>query len=179
MREAGPETLVLLDPNCRPAAIRDPSAYRGRLHDVIRRADVVKASEPDLAYLEPGSRPIDTARAWLGLGPAVVLLTHGRDGATVLTAEGETLVPATRAAVVDTIGAGDAFGAAWLASWLYLGLGRPDLGRLDMATEATRFASVIAARTCERAGAEPPSAARLDAEWCLAPLTTDASTMRE
>ena len=52
----------------------------------------------------------------LWLGPAVVLVTHGRDGATVLTAEGETVVPATRAAVIDTIGAGDAFGAAWLAA---------------------------------------------------------------
>jgi fructokinase len=80
VREAGPRTLVLLDPNCRPAAIGDPIVYRERLRDLMRRVDVVKASESDLAYLEPGRAPINTARLLLGLGPAVVLLTHGGDG---------------------------------------------------------------------------------------------------
>jgi len=30
------------------------------------------------------------------------------------------------------------------------------------------FAALVAARTCERAGAEPPRAAKVDAEWCFA-----------
>ncbi|MDQ6816363.1 MAG: PfkB family carbohydrate kinase, partial [Actinomycetota bacterium] len=179
VREAGPETLVLLDPNCRPAAIRDPIAYRDRLHEVIGRADVVKVSEDDLAYLEPGRGPIDTARALLELGPAVVLLTHGSEGATVLTGDGQATMPAVEADVLDTIGAGDAFGAAWLAAWLSDGLGRHDLRRLEVVTEAARFASVVAALTCERAGAEPPSAARVGAEWCFGPLTQTMSGIRE
>jgi fructokinase len=179
VREAGTGTLVLLDPNCRPSAICDPIAYRDRLGEVIRRADVVKASEHDLAYLEPDRAPIDSARALLELGPAVVLLTLGEEGATVLTADGEAVVPAAEADVIDTIGAGDAFGAAWLAAWLSDGLGRRDLGRLEAVTEAARFASVVAALTCERAGAEPPTAVRVGAEWCFGPPIPNVPAVQE
>jgi fructokinase len=168
VREAGDRTLVLLDPNCRPRAIRDPRAYRARLREVMRRCDVVKASEADLTYLAPGRVPLDTARSLLELGPSVVLVTHGRDGATVLTASGLAAVRPTRTDVIDTIGAGDAFGAAWLAAWLSDGLGRAELGNLEAATHAAQFASTVAALTCKRAGAEPPSAAKVGPEWCFA-----------
>ena len=177
VREAGPRTLVLLDPNCRPAAIRDPVAYRELLRDVMRRADVIKASESDLAYFEPSRAPLDTARCLLELGPEVVMLTHGGSGSTVLTKAGQVAVQAVRAQVIDTIGAGDAFGGAWLAAWLTEGLGRAELGNLGAATEAANFASAVAALTCERAGAEPPLAAKVGGEWCFAPLTPDASAI--
>ena len=48
----GVETLVMLDPNCRPRVIRDRSAYLDRLERILR-ADVVKVSIDDLAYLSP------------------------------------------------------------------------------------------------------------------------------
>ena len=70
--------------------------------------------------------------------------------------------------MVDTIGAGDAFGGGWLAAWIAGGLGRADLGDFDALLRTTRFAAQVAARTCEQAGAEPPYALRLDDEWCMA-----------
>jgi fructokinase len=168
VREADPETLILIDLNCRPSSVVDPTAYRQRLREVIQRADVVKASEEDLAYLEPDETPFETARGLLERGPTVLLLTQGSRGATVLTADGKAMIHAPRAEVVDTIGAGDAFGGAWLGAWVAEGLRRADLRHLDATVRAARFAAVVAARTCERAGAEPPYAARLDAEWCIA-----------
>jgi len=48
-------TLVMIDPNCRPGAITDRSAYRARLDRILRRADVVKVSIEDLSYLYPGA----------------------------------------------------------------------------------------------------------------------------
>ena len=169
VRETGPETIVALDLNCHPDAIRDPLGYRARLVGILRRADVVKASEADLGYLEPDRLPFQAARRLLEAGPSVVLLTQGPQGATVLTAEGEARIRPTQARVIDRIGAGDAFGAAWLAAWLSDGRGRGELGSLAAATEAARFASRVAALTCERAGADPPNAVRVGAEWCLAP----------
>jgi fructokinase len=168
VREAGPETLVLLDPNCRPGAVRDPVAYRARLHEVLARADVVKASEEDLVYLEPDQAPLQTAHGLLARGPAVVLLTHGSRGATVVGVCREAMVPPQPARVIDTIGAGDAFGAAWLASWIGDGLGRAELEDFDATVRAAEFAAVVAARTCERAGADPPTAVELNGEWCFA-----------
>jgi len=167
VRDAGPETLVLVDPNCRDGVVRRRTAHCDRLRDVMCLADVVKASEEDFAYLDPGRTPHQTARALLERGPAVVLLTNGSCDVTVLTARYEGLIEAPFVDVVDTVGAGDAFGAAWLGGWVADGLGRQDLGDFDAVVRTAEFASVVAARTCERAGAEPPRAAKVDAEWCL------------
>jgi fructokinase len=168
VREADAETLVLVDPNCRDGVTRARAVYCDRLRDILCLADVVKASEADLAYLDPDRTPEQTARALLERGPAVVLVTNGIRGASVLTASGEAVVEAPFVEVVDTIGAADAFGAAWLAAWVADGLGRHDLGDLDALLRTAEFAALVAARTCERAGAEPPRAARVETEWCFA-----------
>ena len=148
--------LVMVDPNCRPSVIRDASAYRERIRRVLGSADVVKVSDEDLAWLSPGVPAEDAARALLAQGPAVVLLTRGGDGATVLTASGETDIPAPPIELVDTIGAGDAFSGGWLAWWSEHGYGRAQLADPALLAEATRFAVRVAAETCARAGASPP-----------------------
>jgi fructokinase len=168
VREAGPETLVLVDPNCRDGVAHERSAYCDRLRDLMCLADVIKASEEEFAYLDPDRTPRQIARALLERGPAVVLLTNGSRGATVLTARYEDTVEAPWVDVVDTFGAGDAFGAAWLGGWIADGLGRQDLGDFEVVLRTAEFAALVAARTCQRAGAEPPRAARVDAEWCFA-----------
>jgi fructokinase len=155
VQELHGQALVMVDPNCRPAAITDAAAYRARLERVIARADVVKVSEEDLAWLGV------PARALLDQGPAAVLLTRGGDGAVALTARGETAVPAPPVDVVDTIGAGDAFSGGWLAWWSERGLGRDALADAGAVGDATRFACLVAARTCARAGASPPRRAEL------------------
>jgi fructokinase len=159
---------VLLDLNCRPEAIADEPAYRARLREVLHHADVIKASEEDLAYLEPDRVPLAAARDLLSLGPKVVLLTRGGRGAAVIAAVGEATVSAPAARVLDTIGAGDAFGAAWLGAWIAEGLCAGDLGRLDPVISAAQFAATVASRTCASAGAGPPYAVKVDSEWCFA-----------
>ena len=59
--------------------------------------------------------------------------------------------------VVDTIGAGDAFGGGFLAWWSSHGLGSDELPRDGLVVEAARFAAVVAARTVGAAGASPPA----------------------
>ncbi len=44
----------MVDPNCRPTVFGDREAYLARLEAVLARADVVKVSGDDLAYLVPG-----------------------------------------------------------------------------------------------------------------------------
>jgi fructokinase len=148
--------VVMVDPNCRPSAIADPAAYRARLDRVLAGADVVKVSEEDVAWLAPDVPVREGARGLLAHGPAVVLLTRGPEGATVLTSGADVAVPAPPVRVVDTIGAGDAFSGGWLAWWSARGPDRAGLAQLDRVVEATRFACLVAARTCARAGASPP-----------------------
>ncbi|HSD79257.1 MAG TPA: PfkB family carbohydrate kinase [Solirubrobacteraceae bacterium] len=153
--------LVAVDPNCRPWVLRDPAPYRARLDRVMRAGDLVKVSDEDLAWLDPDRPPLQAARGLLDLGPAVVLLTRGGDGAVAVTRAGDVAVPAPPTRVVDTIGAGDAFGGGFLAWWHARGLGAAALADTGAVEEATRFAALVAAKTCERAGASPPHAAEL------------------
>ncbi len=150
------ETLVVLDPNVRPQALRDPQAFRARLERVIARSHLVKVSEEDVAWLDPGSTTADSARALLARGAHAVLLTRGADGATVLTAGEETRIDAVPTRVADTIGAGDAFGGGMLAWWISHGLGREQLADHALVVEAARFGATVAARTVAQPGASPP-----------------------
>ncbi|HEX5822813.1 MAG TPA: PfkB family carbohydrate kinase, partial [Candidatus Limnocylindrales bacterium] len=77
----------------------------------------------------------------------------------------ELAVPAVQ--VVDTVGAGDAFGAGFLAAWTRSGGGRADLADGSAIESATRYAIEIGRRTTMRAGAEPPTIAEL---WEVASL---------
>jgi fructokinase len=152
--------LVMVDPNCRPTFIPDQGTYRRSLAATLQYAHVVKVSVEDLEYLEPGRAFAAGARALLDDGPSVALVTMGGDGATIVTASAEIHVPAPAARVIDTIGAGDAFGGGFLAWW---NLNDRDLSDLDAVREATRFACIVAARTTERPGAQPPRLAEVEA----------------
>jgi fructokinase len=157
----GAETMVMLDPNCRPQVIRDRAAYLDRLERVETRADVVKVSVEDLAYLAPDRLPAAAAQAILDRGPSVVLVTDGPDPVLIVTAKGVVEVAIPAVSVVDTIGAGDAFGGGFLARWVERGLGREGLADADALRDAVAFGVAVAVRTCQRAGADPPRRAEL------------------
>jgi fructokinase len=158
---APPEVLVMLDPNCRPSATRDPAAFRARIERIARRADVIKVSDDDLHFLEPGVAPSDVIDHLLKLGAGVVLRTDGGRAVELRTTTGCGGVPVPSVRVVDTVGAGDAFGGGFLAAWVGAGHGRSDLGDLDLVRDAVASAVEVAAMTCTRPGADPPTLAEL------------------
>jgi len=156
--------LIMVDPNCRPTFIPDRGTYRRSLAATLRHAHVVKVSNDDLEYLEPGADPMTAARNLLADGPQVALVTLGGEGALIVRGGDEETVPAPKIEVVDTIGAGDAFSGGFLAYWRINGLDRSALRDPDAVRAATTFACVVAARTCERAGANPPHLSELDGD---------------
>jgi fructokinase len=160
---AAASTLVAVDPNVRPTTIADPAAFRGRLGRILERADVVKVSAEDLAWLAPDAEVVAAARGLLGPAGAVALVTLGADGALVVSRDSVHDVPPVPARVIDTIGAGDAFMGGFLAWWERGGLGRADLTDRRATAAATSFACEVAARTVARPGADPPRLAELSA----------------
>ena len=160
----GPGRVVSVDPNIRPLLVGDASAYRARLGRLLARADVVKVSEEDLAWLEPGMAAGDCASRWLGRRARLVVVTSGADGAVAFTRGFRVECPAVAVEVADTVGAGDTFQAALLARLAAAGRLSPEGlvglypgwvgGLLD-------FAARAAAITCSRPGCNPPWAAEL------------------
>src|SRR4051812_47474123 len=77
--------LISVDPNIRPrladgpvgaSLVNDRASVAARVERLVARADVVKVSAEDLAWLEPGAGDLDdVARRWADRGPALLLLT--------------------------------------------------------------------------------------------------------
>jgi len=152
---------VMLDPNCRPGAIPSRQAYLDRLGRILGRADVVKVSTEDLAYLCPGQDVDGAAAELLRPGPACVLVTDGAAPVRAFTAGKLIRADVPAAPVVDTVGAGDSFGGAFLAWWTGNGHARSDLSDPDLVREATQASVYASVVTCTRRGAEPPWAYEL------------------
>ncbi|MBO2465478.1 carbohydrate kinase family protein [Actinomadura violacea] len=168
MSAARATATVSYDPNVRPAFLGDLPSERARVERQVALSDLVKASEEDLAWLYPGADPLAVARTWRAGGPALVVITHGARGATVIGAGGTVHRPAPVVTVADTVGAGDAFMAALLAGLAsedLLGAHRRDALAAAQTPALARLlerAVLAAALTCTRPGADPPTIAELD-----------------
>ncbi len=152
-----PHATVTYDVNARPAITGTGPDLRASVEAVVAHADVVKASDEDLHALHPDADPVTAAQRLLELGPSAVVVTRGAEGATWVAADGTVDVPAPQTVVVDTIAAGDTFGAALVDGLWTRGLlgaeARPALAQL---------------RDVDRAAAAPARAAREPQRWLLA-----------
>lgn len=152
---------VMIDPNIRPGFIKDIERYRQRLDRMLALSDIVKVSDEDLNWINPAPLSLrDKVAELLKKGPSVVILTRGGEGATGYLANGEEVqVPAVKAEIVDTVGAGDTFNAGVLAKMSELGqLHKSALATLapEVLSEALAYGARVAAVTVSRAGANPP-----------------------
>ena len=132
---------------------------------MLARADVVKVSDEDVAFLRPGVDHEAAARELLAGGARVVLVTTGGTATTIVTAAGSVTVPVAPVAVVDTIGAGDAFTAGFATWWRGSGRGRAALADVDALTAAVDAAHAVAAIVVGRRGADPPRRDELPPAW--------------
>jgi fructokinase len=167
-REGGP--VISHDPNVRPLMIPNRSFYVNRFEKWVHASDIVKISSADFDFIYPGMGAEKGAEKLIGLGPRLVIVTFGEEGAASFFVREGTIsrvnAPAFHPPVVDTIGAGDTFHGAFL-SWLEEN-GRMFRKSLDALSEneireALIFANKVAAIVCSRKGADPPLAAEIKA----------------
>lgn len=167
-RERGRVTISY-DPNVRPALLGQPERARPNIETLVALSDVVKASDEDLRWLYPGESDEEVAWRWLATGPVLVVVTRGEGGVFAVSQHREIRRPAVQVDLVDTVGAGDSF-----TSGLLDGLRRADLvggdrrDALAVTDEATLIsildrAATVAAITCSRPGADPPTRSEVDA----------------
>lgn len=153
-----------IDINMRPMVAPDPAAraaYAAVAPRLLSQGRLVKVSDEDLRAMGLPGDPKEAARALLGEVTQVVVLTLGEKGAWCLTRDGEYFQSPVSVAVVDTVGAGDCFYAAFLARLNELNA-LPATGPLLAAppahqlVRAMAFANAAAAINLQRSGCEPP-----------------------
>lgn len=186
VRDARPQLTISYDPNLRPQIMGDPHGIRSRVEELVGLADVVKASDEDLQWLYAGAPVADIAHLWGQLGPSLVVVTRGPEGALILLPgrdrpanDSAIELAAAPADVVDTVGAGDSFMSGLLSGLLDAGLiggpaGDPAVAPADPHTEPSPRSRIRAAGlddilpavqralgcahwTIERAGAAAPT----------------------
>ena len=145
LRSMRPEALKVFDIN-----LRQHYYSRELLEESLELADILKINDEEIRVVaELFALPGDDAAVCRTLasrfGLRLVILTKGSAGSEVVTADAVIPQPAGEAVVVDTVGAGDAFTAAFVVAYL----------RGDSLADAQRLASDTAAYVCSCKGAMP------------------------
>ncbi|MEN3269905.1 carbohydrate kinase [Pseudonocardia sp.] len=168
---------ISYDPNVRPALLGSPERALPGIEQLVALCDVVKVSDEDLEWLYPDRQDEDVAREWLGMGPTLVVVTRGGQGVYAITAALELHRPAIPIDLVDTVGAGDSFTSGLLDGLrradLIGGSRRDALAAIDESTlvSVVDAAALVAAITCSRPGADPPTRTEVDAANAARPPT--------
>ncbi len=144
-RESG---TTIFDLDWRDALWTDPSEYGPLVRRAAKHATVILGGAAEFAAAGLGPREA------LALGPELVVVKRGGDGATVIDRDGERHIARVAVPVVNGLGAGDAFAAAFGAALIE---GR-DAG--EAARRANAAGAIVAARlSCSTA---MPTAAEID-----------------
>lgn len=158
---------ISYDPNARPSLMGTPADALAKVESVLALSDVVKVSDEDIEWLT-GMSPEAVAPQWLELGPKLIVVTRGGEGASAWTGDGRRVdIAAPRVTVADTVGAGDSFmGGLIDGLWSAGLLGAAHRDRLaavptEVLEHVLARCARIAAITVSRAGANPPSSAEL------------------
>lgn len=164
--------VVSMDINIRLGASPDEAAYLQGVRSLLPLADIVKASDEDLAALEYAPSPFAAAQlAHAEMRGGLLLLTQGADETHLLGAA-TTLSyrPPKPERLADTVGAGDTFFAGFLAFLQQQecchaqAIAQPDtfIGPTTL-QHALAFASAAAALNVGQTGCVPPTRKQVEA----------------
>lgn len=131
---------------------------RAIIHAAVALTDILKASLDDVMHLTGLADPDKIVDFYLGLGPTIVVLTLGGEGAFVATKDRREKIAPWSARFVDATGAGDMFDGAFLAEYL----------RERNPFAAAQYANVAAAISTQGIGAVAPMPRRAEVEAAIA-----------
>ena len=137
--------IVAYDTNYRPR-LWSPARAAEVMHEAMAQADYALPGIDDVQTLTGLTDPQAMLDFYLRLGPKVVVLKMGGQGAWLATPQQRMHIPPCAVKVVDATGAGDAFCGSFLARIL----------AGDTPEQAARYANLAAALKCTGYGAVAP-----------------------
>jgi sugar/nucleoside kinase (ribokinase family) len=116
-----------------------------RIPWIVQRAEVILMTEEEVSLVSDGLSGSAAYEYLLAQGVQTIVVKRGASGCLIVMSEGQETVPGFDANVVDTVGAGDCFDAAFLAGRLN-GLSLKDSAILANATGAASVQKMGAGR---------------------------------
>lgn len=135
----GPDCLKIFDIN-----LRQQFYTREIIEESLRRCNILKINDEELDIVCPMLGK-DKHQLITDYQISMLVLTCGTEGSYIITPEEESFLPTPKVEVVDTVGAGDSFTGAFVASLLS--------GK--SIREAHQKAVDVSAFVCTQAGAMP------------------------
>ncbi len=135
----GPDCLKVFDIN-----LRQQFYTRDIIEESLRRCNILKINDEELDIVSPMLGK-DKHQLITDYQLSMLVLTCGTEGSYIITPEEESFLPTPKVEVVDTVGAGDSFTGAFVASLLS--------GK--SIREAHQKAVDVSAFVCTQAGAMP------------------------
>lgn len=134
-----PDCLKIFDIN-----LRQQFYSRDIIEESLRRCNILKINDEELDIVSPMLGK-DKRQLIADYGLSMLVLTCGTNGSYIITPDDESFLPTPKVEVVDTVGAGDSFTGALVASLLS--------GK--SIREAHHTAVEVSAYVCTQAGAMP------------------------
>ena len=147
--------ITAYDPNWRPPLWkgREDEGVQ-RMKSLIPLADIMKVSDEELALITGESDLAAGAKALLGQGVSLVVVTQGPKGCTVFTPGFSFAQPTYDTPVKDTTGSGDSFFGALLARIIQSGK-RPEQLSPEELGDFLDFANAAGSTCATKTGAIP------------------------
>lgn len=136
---------IAIDTNYRPA-LWPPARAAAVIHAAIAKADIALPGQDDATALTGLTEPDAILEFYLRLGPSIVVLKRGREGAILAAGRERIVLPGLAVRALDATGAGDVFAGAFLARLL----------QADSPADAARYATAAAALSTTGYGAVAP-----------------------
>lgn len=146
--------LISYDPNYRPGLWASEQTALDSIREMLPLADMLKVSDEESLLITGEKDPQRAAKQLLGMGPKVVTVTLGKDGAALAWEDQFEIVPGYAVPVVDTTGAGDSFWGGFLSRFLAFGKQPDALCREDWVACA-RMGHAVAALCVQKRGGIP------------------------
>ncbi len=161
-REKG--RIVSFDPNYRPLLWSDEQRAREQMLRGVKLCHILKVSHEEMTLLTGETSLEAGAEKLVALGPVLVLVSLGEEGAFYRCGGKSGLLPAYTVDTVDTTGAGDAFVGAML--WQLKDKSLGDIESMELES-LVAFANAAGGLTTTKFGAIPALPELEEVENCM------------
>lgn len=146
------QCIVSFDPNVREPLWDDLEECKRTILEFVPKADILKISTDEIEFITGNKNEKEAIESFFIGDVKIVILTRGKDGASIFTKDKEVNINGIGIKAIDTTGAGDSFIGAFLYKIVNEEIDIKNIS-YELLKEIGEFANKVGAITASRKGA--------------------------